>query len=366
MTHTVQAKETLYSIAKKYSLSVEQLIKINNLLNNNLFIGQVLNITLPIPNSSNSTQKPPQVLTVFDQRKVFQVKKEVKSNYNNYILSFPTPTGTKSTGAMRDNYPSTNLGNSRGVSYTGQSLFDTNRPLFADLCQQSFYMDLLHYIAKSEGNFDAVNSYDKAIFSFGFLQFTGALASGSILTRVLQRFKTRDEYAFQDCFGKYGMNVQNYKTPLFQVETLAGFKEGDSAYWEVANDLQLTAAFIASGFRRSMIRSQVEIALEEYVLKALSPNVLIMLNGISVSLNSILLTAGGFALRVDLCVNRGLGGSLIVLKKAIEQVIVETGIKDYAKINERRVVEVLAMNDTDTWKRQRVLRLLDSRFSFNK
>jgi murein DD-endopeptidase MepM/ murein hydrolase activator NlpD len=366
MTHTVQAKETLYSIAKKYSLTVEQLLKINNLLNNNLFIGQILKISLPTPNNPSPTPKPSQVLTIFDQRKVFQVKKEVKSNFNNYILSFPTPTGMKSTGVMRDNYPSSNLGNSRGVSYVGQSLFDSNRTLFADLCQQSFYLDLLHYIAKSEGNFDAVNSYDKAIFSFGFLQFTGALASGSILTRVLQRFKTRDEYAFQDCFGKYGMNVQNYKTPLFQVETNQGTKEGDSAYWEIANDLQLTAAFIASGFRRSMIRSQIEIALEEYVLKALSPNVSILLNGVPVPLNTILFTAGGFALRVDLCVNRGLGGSLIVLKKAIEQVVSETGIKDYTKINERRVVEIVAMNDTDTWKKQRVLKLLESGFGFGK
>jgi murein DD-endopeptidase MepM/ murein hydrolase activator NlpD len=366
MTHTVQAKETLYSIAKKYSLTVEQLVKINNLLNNNLFIGQVLKIDLPTPTNNNPKSQLPQPLTVFDQRKVFQVKKEVKPNYNNYILSFPSPTGTKSTGVMRDNYPSTNIGNPRGVSYVGQSLFETNRPLFADLCQQNFYLDLLHYIAKNEGCFDAINSYDKAIFSFGFIQFTGALASGSILTRVLQRFKTRDEYAFNDCFGKYGINVQNYKVPLFQVETISGIKEGDAAYLEIANDLQLTTAFVASGFRRSMIRSQVEIALEEYVFKALSPNVMILLNGVNVPLNTLLHTQGGFALRVDLCVNRGLGGSLIVLKKAIEQVISETGIQDYAKLNERRVVEVVANNDIEAWKKQRVLKLLNSDFDFGK
>jgi LysM repeat protein len=366
MMHTVQAKETLYSISKKYSLTVDQLVKINNLANNNLFIGQVLKISLPIPTNSNSKPQPPQTLTVFDQRKVFQVKKEVKPNFNNYILSFPSPTGTKSTGVMRDNYPSTNLGNPRGVSYVGQSLFETNRPLFADLCQQPFYLDLLHYVAKNEGCFDAINSYDRAIFSFGFIQFTGALASGSILTRVLQRFKTRDEYAFNDCFGKYGINVQNYKVPVFQVETQSGLKEGDAAYSEVANDLQLTTAFIASGFRRSMIRSQVEIALEEYVFKALSPNVSIMINGVTILLNTLLRTQGGFALRVDLCVNRGIGGSLIVLKKAIEQVISETGVQDYTKLNERRVVEIVAMNDTDVLKKQRVLKLLSSGFSFAK
>lgn len=365
MTHTVQAKETLFSIAKKYSTNVDQLIKINGLKSNNLFIGQVIKINLPSPISPTPTPTPTNV-TVFSQRNVFQVKKENKGTYNNYILSYPTPTGNANTGMMRDNYPSPNLANPKGVSYAGLSLFQTNIPLFSDLCQQSFYIDLLHFIAKNEGCFDAVNSYDKAIFSFGFIQFTGGLASGSMLTRVLQRFKTKDEYAFNDCFGKYGMNVQNYKVPLFQVETTSGVKEGDAAYLEIANNLQLTTAFIASGFRRSMIRSQVEIALEEYVLKALSPTQMIVINGVNIALNQILRTQGGFALRVDLCVNRGLGGSLIVLKKAIEQVVAESGIKDLSKINEKRVVEMVAQNDIEAWKKQRVLKILNSGFSFLK
>ncbi|MEA5458456.1 LysM peptidoglycan-binding domain-containing protein [Arcicella sp. LKC2W] len=365
MTHTVQAKETLFSIAKKYSTNVDQLIKINGLKSNNLFIGQVIKIDLPTP--VTTTPKPvPTHNTVFTLRNVFLVKKENKGTYNNYVLTYPTPTGNVNTGMMRDNYPSPNIANPKGVSYSGLSLFQTNIPLFSDLCQQTFYIDLLHYIAKNEGCFDAVNSYDRAIFSFGFIQFTGGLASGSMLTRVLQRFKTKDEYAFNDCFGKYGMNVQNYKVPLFQVETTTGIKEGDAAYLEIANNLPLTTAFIASGFRRSMIRSQVEIALEEYVLKALSPTQMIVINGVNIALNQILKTQGGFALRVDLCVNRGLGGSLIVLKKAIEQVVAESGIKDLSKINEKRVVEMVAQNDIEAWKKQRVLKILNSGFSFLK
>jgi hypothetical protein len=364
MTHTVQAKETLYSISKKYSTTVEQLLKSNGLKSNNLFIGQVLKIDLPIP--TTPTPKPPLVDTVFERRKIFQVKKENKGTFNNYILSFPTPAGTNSTGIMRDNFPSPNIANTKGVSYVGKSFFQSNIPLFSDLCQQPFYIDLLHYIAKNEGCFDAVNSYDRAIFSFGFIQFTGGLASGSMLTRVLQRFKTRDEYAFNECFGKYGMNIQNYKVPTFQVEMPSGIKEGDAAFLEVANDMQLTTAFIASGFRRSMIRSQVEIAMEEYVLKALSPNQLIFINGANYNLNQLIRTQGGFALRVDLCVNRGLGGSILVLKKAIEQMIAENNLSDLTQIDERRLVQKIADNDVEAWKKQRILKLLDSGFGFEK
>jgi hypothetical protein len=364
MTHTVQAKETLYSISKKYSTTVEQLIKSNGLKSNNLFIGQVLKIDLPSP--TNTPTSPTTVDTVFERRKIFQVKKENKGTFNNYVLSFPTPAGTNSTGVMRDNFPSPNIANTRGVSYVGKSSFLNNSALFSDLCQQPFYIDLLHYIAKNEGCFDAVNSYDRAIFSFGFIQFTGGLASGSMLTRVLQRFKTRDEYAFNECFGKYGMNIQNYKVPTFQVETLSGIKEGDAAFLEVANDMQLTTAFIASGFRRSMIRSQVEVAMEEYVLKALSPNQLIFINGANYTLNQLIKTQGGFALRVDLCVNRGLGGSILVLKKAIEQLIVENNLSNLTQIDEKRLVQKISDNDIESWKKQRVLKLLDSGFSFEK
>lgn len=92
-----------------------------------------------------------------------------------------------------------------------------------------------------------------------------------------------------------------------------------AAYLEIANDLKLTTAFITSGFRRSMIRSQVEIALEEYVFESIVPNVSILINGKNIPLNTLLHTQGDSALRVDLCVNRGLGGSLMVLKKLLNR-----------------------------------------------
>ena len=43
--YTVVAGDTLYSIARKYNTSVDELKRINNLISNNLSIGQVLKIT---------------------------------------------------------------------------------------------------------------------------------------------------------------------------------------------------------------------------------------------------------------------------------------------------------------------------------
>ena len=43
-TYTVQKGDTLYSISKKYNVTVDEIKKANNLTNNNLVIGQILNI----------------------------------------------------------------------------------------------------------------------------------------------------------------------------------------------------------------------------------------------------------------------------------------------------------------------------------
>ncbi len=47
-THTVAAKETLYSIAKQYGMTVAQLKEWNNIKDNELKIGQVLTVAAPV------------------------------------------------------------------------------------------------------------------------------------------------------------------------------------------------------------------------------------------------------------------------------------------------------------------------------
>ena len=49
ITHTVKSGESLYSIAKKYGTNVDDIKRLNNLTNNNLSIGQVLQISGTVP-----------------------------------------------------------------------------------------------------------------------------------------------------------------------------------------------------------------------------------------------------------------------------------------------------------------------------
>jgi hypothetical protein len=372
MTHTVQPKETLYSISRKYGVSVTQIQEWNGLSDTALSVGQDLIVsadggdsqTDSFTTGGNNDSVSSNQSSSSDggsRSGNISVQKINKGGYNSIIISYPTAYGSDQSNPMRDNYPSPNTVNTAGVSYVGKSTFEAQRGEFDDLLPQPFYGDLLHYIGKNEGCFDAVNSYDKAIFSFGFIQFTGAVASGSILTKVLQRFKNYDSSAFYNCFTKYGMDVSS-------VFTCNG-RQGDDAYRAVANDLELTGAFIASGFEREMIRAQVAVALEEYVNRAVSDNTAILIFNQNVSLNRFLYSEGGIALRVDLAVNRGLGGSLAALQKAVTQVCSQSGIYsviELPNIDEQSVVQAVANNDVEAWKKARVQKLLSSNFSFSK
>ena len=55
INYTVKKGDSLYSIANKYDTSVSNIIKLNNLTNNNLSIGQILKIPSSNVNSTNNT-----------------------------------------------------------------------------------------------------------------------------------------------------------------------------------------------------------------------------------------------------------------------------------------------------------------------
>lgn len=50
--HTVQPGETLWSIAHKYNVTVDELVKFNNLpYPDQIFVGQVIDVPLKTPNN---------------------------------------------------------------------------------------------------------------------------------------------------------------------------------------------------------------------------------------------------------------------------------------------------------------------------
>lgn len=78
-TYKVVNGDTLYSIARKYNISVDKLKKINNLKNNNISIGQILNI----PSSNNIEYKVNKGDTLYSIAKKYNVSIKDIINLNN-------------------------------------------------------------------------------------------------------------------------------------------------------------------------------------------------------------------------------------------------------------------------------------------
>ncbi|MCW5911583.1 MAG: LysM peptidoglycan-binding domain-containing protein [Cyclobacteriaceae bacterium] len=79
--HTVEAKETLYSIARQYNITVQQLREWNSLTADELKIGQVLFVTQPMyQQQSEEVKMQPQVVEIRPEvKETSVVKPEVKT-----------------------------------------------------------------------------------------------------------------------------------------------------------------------------------------------------------------------------------------------------------------------------------------------
>lgn len=81
-THTVTAKETLYSIARQYSISVDQLKQWNNLTSDELKLGQLLFLTQPkyaaatAPQPSTTLQSVSATHTVASKETLYSISRQ--------------------------------------------------------------------------------------------------------------------------------------------------------------------------------------------------------------------------------------------------------------------------------------------------
>jgi LysM repeat protein len=389
MVITVQPKETLFSISRRFGLTVDQIKAANGLTDNGLRVGQQLTIILPdrvvvsptSPSTPSSGQggmpsmPPPNPTPVTGGSvlldNIFQVKSTPKVGFTEFTIQFQSAAGAALAGPMRNNYPSPLMVNPEGVMYKGKSAFEPVINDFSDVCQPAFYSRVLNYVSKNEGNFDAINSWDKAIFSYGFIQYTGAMASGAALSQLLWILKSQFPDDFRRLFGVYGFDVQeNRPAPNVFLTTVDGlFLRNDDAYRHVAADLRLTGVFIAAAFSHAMQWAQVKVAMDNYVRPAMSNSAGIQFNGVFVPMNQILRSEAGFALRIDLAVNRGQNGALNSLKPAIEAVASQQGLfapSQLFDIDEEAIVRELARRDGDTYRGKRVMKLLEAGFSFTK
>jgi len=384
-TYKVVPGDTLFGIAKKFNMTVQDLQTLNRLVSSSLSVGQVLQVRgsftptpTPTPTPSIPVIDPTPIPPVSSSddyraaRRQFLLEVRQEMGFQRFFLTVPLLNGGQVIANMRDNVPSSFRAYPQGLMYGGQSHIALDLNTIQSVGLSFKQAQALQYVSTHEGAFDAINSYDKAIFSYGFIQFTGAAAVGGSLNQVLASMKANASRSFQRVFQRVGIDVEG-SGKMVTVTVLDDFgtrQRGDQAWLYIQTHPQLCGAFVQAGFDADLVREQLRMANALYVQPALNFKLDVTLGGIRIQiprLSDIINSEAALTLVIALAVNQGVGGMSRTFAAAIGAVATQSGMtasSNLAGINERQVVENIAMNSTDARVINRVNGVLQSGLSF--
>jgi peptidoglycan endopeptidase LytF len=390
--YTVMRGDTLFGIARKFNMSVTDLKSLNRLASDNLSVGQTLKVRsqaadvptptptprptpVPTPTPDNSFDEPPFNQPISNDgdylsaRRQFGLELRQDAGFQRYLLTVPLLNGQTIVANMRDN-----LTNSRfmvypnGIMYAGQSRMtldtDTVQSVGLSLAQAR----ALQWVSTHEGQFDAINSYDKAIFSYGFIQFTGASSVGGSLNKVMGSMEANAPTSFQRIFKRVGIDTDGGVITVLNDN--GSWLRGDDAWLYIQRNPRLYGAFIQAGFDASLVREQLRMANALYVQPALNFRLNVSAGGINIvipRLQDLLQSEASLTLIIALAINQGNGGMSRIMADAISQVAAQTGttgIPALQQISERDVCETIASTTVDDRVRARANGVLQSGLSF--
>ena len=318
-------------------------------------------------------------------RRQYQVlsKERGTTGINDYALTIPRPQGGAPIIAkFRDKVNSIYMVYPNGISFPGNYIPDIPLALFQTLGMSATLAKALQFVSKHEGSFDAINSFDKAIFSFGFIQFVGAQAHGNSLGKVLAYSKLNAPDLFAKYFQAVGIDVSfavkdggviapvtvSVLNPDLGIKLI-----GDDAYKYIQQNIDLHGVFIQSAYEPMFVREQLRVAALDYVFPALNLKFNLNIGGTKIQIpfaKDIFQSEAAVTMLIDLCVNRGSGGANTVLSLAIAEVAKNNGLLDAIAmrgIDERAVADaLLAQNPTEKRIVDRVGNIISSGLSFAK
>ncbi|HYD40162.1 MAG TPA: M15 family metallopeptidase [Anaeromyxobacter sp.] len=206
----------------------------------------------------------------------------------------------------------------------------------------------LRHVSLHEGNFDAINTYDTARVSAGFVQFAG----GRGLPPYLALLKSRRPASFRTLLQELGIDVEftvasgRIRAARVAVldPTAARVLRAADAEQAIRADKKLTAALILSGRDGDVQRVQIEAAIRDYVLPSLDANV--SWGTVTAALRDLLRSEQGMAMLFDRAIQEGTGGGRIRFERVIRAVHAARAAATSADLQAREA-DVLARVESD-------------------
>lgn len=283
--------------------------------------------------------------------------------FTKFRLQFPHPITGKTEVAEFTNFVRSGYNQYYdGVGYVGKSL-PSNVPLkvYTDVGLSTTLAQAMQVVSSHEGNFDAINSYDKAFFSYGFIQFAGG---GRGLAPVIARMKVSQPALFKSIFQAAGIDV-TYTTrnnDIHQGELIIQFPnrgtlKGIEAEKALRGDHQLYGPFIRAAFHPDLIKAQIEQSVKAYAKPALGIKLNIQTSGFrssTVPLTDFINSAMGLGFAIDMTVNKWIVKTGQMFSDAINSIARKRGYASYeqlALIDEREVIQEIVNKEGPADKR---------------
>lgn len=199
------------------------------------------------------------------------------TNYTQYQLTFPDVNNpAKRNIAEFTNYPkSWSTIDVNGISFAGNVLPDSlSLKEYEQLGLSKVTAKALQYVSEHEGKFDALNTYDKAILSYGFIQFAGGTGG---LAPMLALMKHKQPSTFQKRFQNQGVDVEYsiQKGEIKRAQLVVADKDTGkllrrtAAETYIKNNVDLYGIFIQAAYDVNVQKAQIDSAKRKYVVPAL-------------------------------------------------------------------------------------------------
>ncbi|MEZ4886067.1 MAG: LysM peptidoglycan-binding domain-containing protein [Chitinophagales bacterium] len=201
-------------------------------------------------------------------------------HYTDYTLTFPLPNNPaqRESAEFHDFVKTSFTADITGISYVGKAkTADISLWEYRQLGLDNLQARALQYVSQHEGNFDAINSYDKALFSWGFIQFAGGTGG---LVSMLAMMKHLQPNTFKTYFQDFGIDVEYSihtvrkdirEANLVIFDRFSGkLYRGIPAQQYLKDNKILFGIFIRAGYDKNVQLAQIRAAKDKYVDPAIN------------------------------------------------------------------------------------------------
>jgi LysM repeat protein len=330
-TYTVVKGDTLSKIAREQNTTIAALRSLNNLKSDNLSIGMVLKVSVSaggntFPPINNPI--PPTPIVVKPPTPIPIPTPPINPSNNSALLSSKNDTSYNLyqeirllNGEIRTFKLIRKL---NGYSLSGQARTVPTHAAIAAVGLTPQVFNALQFCKKVEGHYDAINTYDVGIFSYGFIQFAAKFS----LNPLLQSMKTHAPFPYQQTFERAGILINNGKVSVASAPSI----QDQVQVWEyIKSQSDLFVPFIQAGFVPELVVEQYRVANALYAIPSLTATLnLNLANGarISTPVSSVLRDLETQALAIAMGVNLGPNYMALVLSEALSDLAQSRSIAD--------------------------------------